>query len=101
MTMIDSVVGFSGLIASMLFIYGLKGMSSPVTAVRGIVTAGWGMAFVVGLCFLQVFGVQGAARPHLPANLALAVLALVLGGSWAAWKGRTVAMTAMPQMVAL
>ncbi|MFT8719117.1 NAD(P)(+) transhydrogenase (Re/Si-specific) subunit beta [Acetobacter sp.] len=101
MNMIDYIIGLSGLVASGLFIYGLKGMSSPVTAVRGIVIAGWGMAFVVVASFLQVFTLSPEAQAHLPVNLGLAVLALLLGGVWAGWRGRTVAMTAMPQMVAL
>ncbi len=101
MILIEYIVGLSGLLASALFIYGLKGMSSPVTAVKGIVTAGWGMAFVVAVSFLQAFRVPDDVLPHLPVNLGLAVLALALGGLLAGWKGRTVAMTAMPQMVAL
>ncbi|MCH4090759.1 NAD(P)(+) transhydrogenase (Re/Si-specific) subunit beta [Acetobacter sp.] len=101
MSAIDYIIGLSGLVASGLFIYGLKGMSSPVTAVRGIVIAGWGMAFVVAIAFLQAFNVPDEVLPHLPVNLGLAVLALLLGGAWAGWKGKTVAMTAMPQMVAL
>ncbi|NHN88563.1 NAD(P)(+) transhydrogenase (Re/Si-specific) subunit beta [Acetobacter conturbans] len=101
MNVIDYIIGLSGLLASGLFIYGLKGMSSPVTAVRGIVIAGWGMAFVVAVAFLQAFNVSDEVLPHLPVNLGLAVLALLLGGLWAGWKGKTVEMTAMPQMVAL
>ena len=101
MSAIEYIVGLSGLVASALFIYGLKDMSSPTTAVRGIVAAGWGMVCVVAVCFLEIFNVSEEARPHLPVNIGLAVLALLLGGWWAGRKGRTVAMTAMPQMVAL
>ncbi|GBQ20181.1 NAD/NADP transhydrogenase subunit beta [Acetobacter estunensis NRIC 0472] len=101
MNLLEYIVALSGLVASGLFIYGLKGMSSPVTAVKGIVIAGWGMAFVVVASFLQVFNLPEDVLPHLPVNLGLAVLALLLGGLWAGRKGRTVPMTAMPQMVAL
>lgn len=101
MSAIEYIVGLSGLVASALFIYGLKGMSSPTTAVRGIVAAGWGMVCVVAVCFLEIFNVAEDARPYLPVNIGLAVLALLLGGLWAGRKGRTVEMTAMPQMVAL
>ena len=44
---------------------------------------------------------SAAARPNLPINLGLAVVALALGGGVAWWGGRKVAMTAMPQMVAI
>ena len=101
MTVIEYIIGLSGLIASALFIYGLKGMSSPVTAVRGIVIAGWGMAFVVLVSFLGIVNVSDDVRAHLPVNIGLAVLALLIGGLWAGRQGRTVPMTAMPEMVAL
>lgn len=97
----DYIVGISGLIATACLIVGLRGMSSPTTAVRGIVTAGWGMLFVVAASFLGAFTVPEAARPYLPVNVGLAVLGLLAGGAWAGRQGKTVAMTAMPQMVAL
>lgn len=98
---IEYIVGLSGLIAASLFIYGLKAMSSPVTAVSGIVTAGYGMVFVIFVTFLNIFNVTEAAKPYLLTNVVLAVLALALGCAWAGWRGRTVQMTAMPQMVAI
>lgn len=39
--------------------------------------------------------------PQLTTNVVLAGTALVLGTAWAWWRGKRVAMTAMPQMVAL
>jgi len=83
--------------AAFLFIFGLKRMSSPVTARSGIVWAGVGMvvAVLVSLAF---------ADPHNPQfaqNLGLIVAALVAGNAWAWWQGKRVPMTAMPQMVAL
>jgi len=87
--------------AAFLFIYGLKRMSSPVTARSGIVVAGWGMLVAVLASFLYYFGVTEAAKPHLTTNATLAFVALALGVAWAWWSGKRVAMTAMPQMVAL
>ncbi|KXV49989.1 hypothetical protein AD936_10375 [Gluconobacter japonicus] len=101
MILLEYIVAISALIASGLLVYGLKRMSSPVTAVSGIVTAGWGMLFVTVASFLGIFSVSEAAKPHLVVNVILAILGLVIGGGWAGWKGRSVAMTAMPQMVAL
>ena len=78
-------------IAALLFILGLKRMSSPRTARGGILWAGAGMLLAV----LATFFLPGM---H---NLALIGLALLIGVA-AAWvSGKRVAMTAMPQMVAL
>ena len=48
-----------------------------------------------------MFDVDKAAVPYLPVNIVLAVVALAIGGGLAWWSGKTVAMTSMPQMVAL
>src|SRR5580658_6036827 len=81
--------------------FGLKQMSSPATAPSGIRVAGLGMVAAVLVSFLYVFTVDAAARPHLMINIALAVVALGVGGAGAWFAGRKVAMTAMPQMVAI
>ncbi len=94
-------IGVADLAAAFLFLYGLHRMSSPVTAPSGIFVAGIGMAIAVLASFLYAFTVDPAARPNLPVNLGLAVVALVIGGGIAWWGGRKVAMTAMPQMVAI
>jgi NAD(P) transhydrogenase subunit beta len=95
------VIDASYFAAAFLFIYGLKRMSSPVTARSGIVVAGVGMLVATLASFLYVFGVNPDAQPHLMTNVALAGTALVVGTGWAWWSGKRVAMTAMPQMVAL
>jgi NAD(P) transhydrogenase subunit beta len=95
------IIDASYLVAAFLFIYGLKRMSSPVTARSGIVVAGVGMVIAVLASFLYALDVREAARPLLGTNLTLALVALLLGAGWAWWSGKRVAMTAMPQMVAL
>ena len=80
-TMIPQLtIGATDLAAAFLFMYGLKRMSSPVTAPSGIFVAGIGMLVAVLASFLYVFDVSAAAKPHLPVNIGLAVVAL----SWAA-----------------
>jgi NAD(P) transhydrogenase subunit beta len=76
---------------AIVFILGLKAMSSPVTARKGIVWAGWAMiaATVVTLFYP---GMQ---------NFALMIVAMGIGASAAWWSGKKVAMTDMPQMVAI
>jgi len=92
------LIDASYFLAAVLFILGLKKMSSPVTARKGIVWAGMGMV----LATLVTFLVPGEATPFMPlANLILIVLAIAIGGSIAWISGKKVAMTDMPQMVAI
>ena len=79
------------LLGALLFILGLKGMSSPASARKGIVWAGYGMLIAIAGTFLV---------PGLK-NVALMVLALGMGASIAWISGQRVKMTDMPQMVAI
>ncbi|WDF72494.1 NAD(P)(+) transhydrogenase (Re/Si-specific) subunit beta [Novosphingobium sp. KACC 22771] len=97
----QSVIGATDLVAAFLFLFGLKRMSSPATAASGIRVAGFGMVAAILVSFLYVLTIAAAARPHLPVNLGLAIIALAVGGVGAWLVGRKVAMTAMPQMVAI
>jgi H+-translocating NAD(P) transhydrogenase subunit beta len=100
-TISQGTIGTADLVAAFLFMYGLKRMSSPVTAPSGIFVAGLGMLAAVLASFLYVVNVSVAAEPHLPVNIGLAVIALVLGGG-ISWRiGKNVSMTSIPQMVAL
>jgi H+-translocating NAD(P) transhydrogenase subunit beta len=87
----NTVIQIAYFAAAVLFIVGLKRMSSPVTARDGIVWAGGGMAVAIVITYLW---------PDMH-NYLLMTLAIALGGI-AAWvSGKRVAMTAMPQMIAL
>ena len=77
--------------AAVLFILGLKRMSSPKTARDGIVWAGAGMLVAT----IATFFVPGM---H---NYGLMVLAMAIGGGAAWYTGKKVAMTDMPQMIAI
>ena len=86
-----SLIEASYFIAAILFILGLKRMSSPVTARGGIIWAGAGMVVATVVTFLY---------PGM-GNYALMMVAIFIGGV-AAWvSGKKVAMTDMPQMIAL
>ena len=87
----DTLISASYLIAAVLFILGLRRMSSPKTARGGILWAGVGMVLATVATFFH---------PHL-SNLLLIVIAIVVGGGIALFLGRKVAMTDMPQMIAL
>ncbi|MGO9424240.1 MAG: NAD(P)(+) transhydrogenase (Re/Si-specific) subunit beta [Steroidobacteraceae bacterium] len=83
----------SYLVAAALFILGLKRMSSPVTAVSGVRWAGLGML----LATLATLAFMGATS----LNLMLVIGAIAVGGAVAWVSGKRVAMTDMPQMIAL
>jgi NAD(P) transhydrogenase subunit beta len=85
------VIQASYVAAAVLFILGLRGMSSPKTAKNGIVWAGAGMLVAVVATFFS---------PEM-SNYLLMVIAVVIGGVIAYVAARRVAMTDMPQMVAI
>jgi H+-translocating NAD(P) transhydrogenase subunit beta len=87
----QSLIQASYFVAAALFIFGLKRMSSPVTARGGILWAGVGMLVATLITFLW---------PGMH-NYLLMTVAIAIGGI-AAWvSGKRVAMTDMPQMIAL
>jgi len=90
-TLLPGLIKASYFLAALLFIIGLKRMSSPRTARTGILWAGVGMLVAVAATF---------ALPGLH-NRELMLTAVALGTAVAWWSGRRVAMTAIPQMVAL
>jgi NAD(P) transhydrogenase subunit beta len=91
MSWLPLLVKASYFVAALLFILGIKRMSSPKTAASGIRWAGAGMLVATIATF---------ALPGLH-NLGLIALAVFLGTIVAWISGKRVAMTDMPQMVAL
>jgi NAD(P) transhydrogenase subunit beta len=85
------LIDISYLVTAALFILGLKRMSSPVTARSGILWAGAGMLVATLVTF---------AYPGMT-NYELIIAAVVVGSLLAWWSGKRVAMTDMPQMIAL
>jgi H+-translocating NAD(P) transhydrogenase subunit beta len=85
------LIDISYFLTACLFILGLKRMSSPVTARSGIVWAGAGMVVATLVSFLY---------PGM-SNYELIIAAIVVGSLVAWWSGKRVAMTDMPQMIAL
>ncbi len=85
------LIDASYLLVAFLFIMGLKQMSSPVTAKRGILWAGAGMVIATVVSF---------AYPGM-SNYVLILAAIGVGSAIAWVTGKRVAMTDMPQMIAL
>jgi NAD(P) transhydrogenase subunit beta len=73
------------------FIIGMQRMSHPLTARSGIVWAGAAMMIATLVTFLT---------PNLT-NIALIAIAIVIGGGFGYLAAKRVAMTDMPQMIAL
>ena len=92
------------LAVAIMFILGLKAMSSPVTARKGIMQAGLGMILATAITFLYP-NHEGSGllffAPGKTTNLILTVVAIAIGGGVAWWLGKVVKMTDMPQMVAV
>ena len=86
-TAIDAVY----VVAVIVFVLGLRAMSSPVTARRGIVYAGIAMLVAVAATL---------ATPSL-SNFGLIAIGIIVGGGAGYYWARVVKMTAMPQMVAM
>jgi NAD(P) transhydrogenase subunit beta len=89
--MIGNLIQVSYFAAAVLFILGLKRMSSPLTARGGIVWAGVGMLVATIVTFLW---------PGMH-NYGLMILAIAVGGGAAWYTGKRVGMTDMPQMIAI
>ena len=87
----DNLIEVSYFVAAVLFILGLKRMSSPVTARSGIIWAGVGMLVATLITYLH---------PGMH-NYMLMTVAIFVGGVAAWWSGKKVAITDMPQMIAL
>jgi NAD(P) transhydrogenase subunit beta len=91
--MSSNLAAIGYLIAAICFIVSLRGLSSPATSQRGLRAGilGMGLAIVITLLSLS--------QPSILAYV-LIVLALAIGGGAGFYIARTVAMTAMPQLVA-
>ncbi|WP_372383070.1 NAD(P)(+) transhydrogenase (Re/Si-specific) subunit beta [Xanthomonas sp. NCPPB 1068] len=89
--LLDWLVKSSYLVAATLFLLGLQRMASPVTARSGIRWAGLGMLIATVATFFL---------PELH-NVPLILAALAIGTGVAWWSAKKVAITDMPQMVAL
>jgi H+-translocating NAD(P) transhydrogenase subunit beta len=81
------------LVAGVLFIMALRGLSSPATARQG---NRFGM-FGMGIAIVTTLAVAG---PTDPLSWALIIGGLAIGGGIGAYMARTVKMTDMPQLVA-
>ena len=83
-------INFSYILASILFIFGLKMLSSADTARRGNMVSALGMLIAV----VATLSLQGMSYHWI-------IIGLLIGGSVGTVAAKTVKMTSMPEMVAL
>lgn len=88
--MLENYFGFAYLVATLFFIYGLKGLSSPKTAVLGNTAAMCGMIMAILIAM---------ASPEVT-QYRLIIAAIAIGALIGIIVARRVQMTAMPQLVA-
>lgn len=82
------------MLAVALFIFGLKMLSSPATARRGNHVAAAGMAIAILTTLILVISSN-------PVSLVWIIIAFAIGGAVGGFAAKMVAMTEMPEMVAL
>ena len=82
------------LVAGILFILALRGLSSPATSRQGNRFGMIGMA-------IAVLTTLALRPPSSALSWLLVVLGFAIGGGFGVWRARTVQMTAMPQLVAM
>ncbi|BCJ73763.1 NAD(P) transhydrogenase subunit beta [Catellatospora sp. IY07-71] len=83
------------IVAALLFVLSLAGLSKHETARSGVV---YGIA---GMTIALVATIALAARDMTAAAVALLVLAMVIGGGIGLWRARVVQMTGMPELIAI
>jgi H+-translocating NAD(P) transhydrogenase subunit beta len=81
------------LVSGSLFIMALRGLSSPASSRKGNLYGMVGMA-------IAMFTTLAVALPNSPLAWALIIGGIAIGGGIGAYLARTIAMTAMPQLVA-
>jgi H+-translocating NAD(P) transhydrogenase subunit beta len=91
MTTTELIISFSYLLASLLFIYGLKALSTPKTARQGMNSAALGM----------LIAVVGTMLHHEIITYTWIIVGLLIGGLIGAAMSIWMPMTAMPQRTAL
>ncbi|MDY7025102.1 MAG: NAD(P)(+) transhydrogenase (Re/Si-specific) subunit beta [Pseudomonadota bacterium] len=89
--MSEVALNIAYLVAAVLFIYGIKGLSKPRTAVRGNQLAALGMLIAIVATLLS----------HQVIDYIWIIAGMLIGGAIGAILATRIQMTAMPQLVAL
>lgn len=95
-----SIAGAAYIVAALLFIMSLAGLSKHETAKAGV---GYGIAGMTIALVATVWTTFAGAwgTPQATTGLILLVVAVLVGGAIGLWRARIVAMTGMPELIAL
>ena len=94
------VAGAAYIVAALLFILSLAGLSKHETSRRGVVFGIVGMAIaLIATVVLVAAGAWGESSGAL--GLTLLVVAVLVGAAIGLWRARIVQMTGMPELIAL
>ncbi len=96
----ESVATGAYLVAALLFILSLAGLSKHDTARRGVVFGIIGMAIALVATF-WLAATAGWGSPATMTGLVVLLVAMIVGGAIGLWRARVVAMTGMPELIAL
>ena len=95
-----SVAGAAYIVAALLFIMSLSGLSRHESSKNGVTFGMIGMAIALVATIWVTF--QGAwGEPQVLFSLALLIVATAIGAAIGLWKARRVEMTGMPELIAL
>lgn len=96
---------FAYIIAALLFILALAGLSKQTTALAGNRRGMIGMVIALVAVFLVSLvtanSAAGATSGGIALKAALIILAMAIGGAIGIWKAKTVEMTGMPELIAM
>ncbi|QIG41143.1 Re/Si-specific NAD(P)(+) transhydrogenase subunit beta [Microbacterium sp. 4R-513] len=96
----ESVASAAYIVAALLFILALAGLSKHDTARRGVVYGIAGMTIaLLATAWITVQDLWG--QPQASTGLLLLVVAVLAGGGIGLWRARRVEMTGMPELIAL
>src|SRR5687767_8974308 len=90
------LVRLAWLLGASMFVIGLMRMNSPATARNGNLVSAAGMAIAIGATAILLLSRGTDVLPWL-----IIVIGIAIGGGLGLYTARTVAMTAMPQLVSL
>ena len=99
----QSIATAAYIVAALLFILALAGLSKQESARRGVVYGVSGMAIALVATFILVLA-NGSLVPDdvtLYLGVGLLVVAVVIGAMIGLWRARVVEMTGMPELIAL
>lgn len=99
------ITGLAYIVAAILFILALAGLSRNETALRGNVYGIVGMTIaLVATIYKALFAADSFVQTDgrsLGVTFALILVAMAIGGAIGVWRARTVEMTGMPELIAM